>query len=117
MSLFTKISVMALLPAVEAGDMEFGVLTDRVVLLNFFNFLPRNMGFLAVSRLMITPSTSVTSKVFCSIPLHLLVVPLTIPIELVVDLHFVVYPVFILAEAPNCRKLEVFRSDHAFNVH
>ena len=61
LSLFTKISVMALLPAVEAGDMEFGVLTDRVVLLNFFNFLPRNMGFLAVSRLMITPSTPVTS--------------------------------------------------------
>jgi hypothetical protein len=107
---------MTLLSTVEAGDMQFGVLTHGIVLLNFFDLLSRHWLFLAVSGLMVTSSTSVASKVFSSVPLELLVVTLTVTIELVVNLDFVVYPVFILAEAANSRQLEIFRSNHAFDM-
>lgn len=104
---------MPFLTAVETGDMEVRSLADRILRLDCLYLLSRDMRLLAVGRFVITSSTSVASQVLSALP-RVLLVPLTIPVVLAVNLDFVIYPVFILAEAADGGELQVFRSNHTF---
>lgn len=101
---------MSFLAAVEASYVH-GLLVVSGDLLSFLN---GDMGFLAVGGLMVASSTLVAHQVVRSLPG---LVASGASIVLTVNLDLVVYPVLILAEVGDGRELQVFRGNHAFDVH